>query len=154
MDEQQSILCDVERQLTEIRTDMAALHEADTQNIQCKFGISGGVLYRSWSILSGIQRFFYNENREQVCSYIIHKCNILKNIHNVAVGSVTGSGSGSDFNSRCKALILLAICKETAIKWNNGFKIILNEYPHDVLVITSIEEASKILQQIMILVVA
>lgn len=152
MYEQQSILCDVERQLTELRKDMAALHEADTQNIQCKFGISGGVLYRSWSILSGIQRFFYNENREQVCSYIIHKCKILKNIHNVTVDSVTGSGS--DFNSRCKALILLAICKETAIKWNNGFKIILNEYPHDVLVITSIEEASKILQQIMISVVA
>lgn len=144
MNEQQLLLNDAESQLATLRKDMAALHEADSRGIHCKFGVSGGVLYRSWSVFSGVQRFLYSEDRKQVCNYIINKCKTLKDLHDFALAFV----SGSEFNSRCKALILLAVCKETAATWLSGLNIILAEYPEDFVVVNFIAEARKLLEQI------
>lgn len=133
-------LINTETQLSAIRKDMAVFH--DYHNTPCKFGVSGGILYKSWRILSGVQRSIYGENREIVCNYIIHKCNTLKNVHDIAFKYV----NKNEF--RRQALILLADCKELSSQWLRGVRIIENEYPNDESVSKYVNDMRTILEQV------
>jgi len=140
MDERTALI-NAEAELSAIRRDMAALH--DSHGRRCKFGIAGGVLYKSWWIFSGVQRAMYGENRAQVCHYVITKCESLKAIHDTAFGLVHIS------NTRVQSLTLLAACKKLAGEWLEGVPTLEAEYLGDNTVTTSIEEIRRLLFHVM-----
>ena len=120
---------------------MAALH--DSHGRRCKFGITGGVLYKSWWIFSGVQRAMYGENRAQVCHYVITKCESLKVIHDTAFELVHNS------NTRIQSLTLLAACKKLAGEWLRGVPTLEAEYLGDNTVIAATGEIRRLLFHVM-----